>query len=347
MSRLALAALATAAFVCACAPMPPAAPARGSEPASLPAPLPASPPGTSDWVLPNDQLLVQGIPPIPRNVAEEVARYGDFRGHAFVDWHPTRREMLVGHRKAGGNTTQIYRLASPMVELEPVTDFADPVRRARYEPLSGDSIVFERSVGGDEAAQIYRLDLATRQVSVVSEPDMRHSIEGWLNLSSRLFYLSLPLDRTAEGGRRTEIVQTLTDVEFFVPVGEDGKALAWPLAQAGEFMETYHQTWGRDPLADRWRVDVFREPWDDQLWVFRRDERIQRPVREVIAHTADSIPYACPEVALLFKAKWSDLEKNKIDFSATLPLLDAARRAWLAHALEIAHPEHPWLADLS
>ena len=217
MSRLALAALATAALLSACAPMPPAAPAPRDV-----ATAPASPGGTAgggDWIRPNDKLVVQGIPPIPRSVAEEVARYADFRGHGFVDWHPFRREMLVGYRRAGGSTTQIYRLTAPMGELEPVTDFADPVRQARYEPLTGESILFERSSGGDEAAQIYRLDLATRQVTVVSEPDMRHSMAGWLNLSSRLLYFSVPLDRTAAGGRRTEIVQTLTLVDPANPGG--------------------------------------------------------------------------------------------------------------------------------
>ena len=156
---------------------------------------------------------MQSIPPIPKALADEVARYTDFRGHGFVDWHPTRREMLVSYRKAGGNTTQIYRLASPLGELEPLTDFADPVRNASYEPLAGDSIVFERSSGGDEAAQIYRLDLATRQVTVVSEPNLRNDMQGWLHKSSRLLYLSVPLDRTASGGSRTEIAQTLTLVD--------------------------------------------------------------------------------------------------------------------------------------
>ena len=208
MQRLALAALATAALLCACAPMPPA---------------PTATPGTSTaaaravsagaTIAPNANLVVQGIPAIPQSIADEVARYTDFRGHGFVGWHPTRREMLVSHRKAGANTTQIYRLAAPLGELEPLTDFADPVRNASYEPISGDAIVFERSSGGDEAAQIYRLDLATRQVTVVSEPNLRHDLQGWLHKTSRLLYLSVPLDRTAAGGSRAEIAQTLTLVD--------------------------------------------------------------------------------------------------------------------------------------
>ena len=205
MSLRALAVLASAALLAACAPMP-AAPPVATRPA-------VATPNAGDVIAPNANLVVQGIPPIPKGLADEVARYTDFRGHGFVDWHPARREMLVAHRRAGADTTQIYRLASPLGELEPLTDFADPVRNARYEPLLGDSIVFTRSTGGDEAAQIYRLDLATRQVTVVTESNLRNDMQGWLHKSSQLLYLSVPLDRTAAGGSRAEIAQTLTLVD--------------------------------------------------------------------------------------------------------------------------------------
>ena len=218
MSRTALAALASAALLAACAPLPPVPPCRRAARAAAMAAAPA-PAVPGDWVKANDQLVVQGIPPIPTSVVQEVARYADFRGHGFVDWHPSRREMLVVHRKAGASTAQIHRLAAPMGQLEQITDFSEPVSKAMYEPLTGDSIVFERSTGGNEAAQIYRLDPATRQVTLVSEPDMRHDMAGWLNLSSRLIYSSVPLDRTAAGGRRDEIAVTLSVVDPANPAG--------------------------------------------------------------------------------------------------------------------------------
>jgi dipeptidyl aminopeptidase/acylaminoacyl peptidase len=217
MSRHALAVLVSAGLLAACAPLPPAPPAPPSAAAPTPAvAAPAAlPPG--DWVKPNDKLVIQGIPPIPSSIVRDVARYADFRGHGFADWHPAKREMLVVHRK--GNTAQIFRLATPMGELEQLTDFADPVTQASYEPLTGDSIVFERSSGGSEASQIYRLDLATQQVSAVAAPDMRNDMGPWLHLSSRLIYSSVPLDRTAAGGTRAEIVQTLTLVDPANPEG--------------------------------------------------------------------------------------------------------------------------------
>ncbi|MFN7780669.1 MAG: S9 family peptidase, partial [Betaproteobacteria bacterium] len=49
-------------------------------------------------VIPNANLRVENIPPIPQALAERVAAYTEFRGVGFADWHPTRREMLVSHR---------------------------------------------------------------------------------------------------------------------------------------------------------------------------------------------------------------------------------------------------------
>lgn len=162
---------------------------------------------------PNANLVVQGIPPIPLSLVAQVEKYTDFRGHGFVEWHPQRREMLVTHRKAGGNTAQLFRVAGPMAEPEQLTDFADPVTSATYEPREGKYLVFERSTGGSEADQIYRLDLESRQVALLTEPSERHGIEGWLHHSSQLIISSVPLDRTAQGGTRSTVTQTLTLID--------------------------------------------------------------------------------------------------------------------------------------
>jgi hypothetical protein len=65
----------------------------------------------------------------------------------------------------------------------------------------------------------------------------------------------------------------------------------------------------------------------------------------VIAFTTDGIPYQQPEIALLFKAKHTR-DKDQADFDTVLPLLGPDRRGWLADALTLVHPEHPWLRAL-
>ena len=106
------------------------------------------------------------------------------------------------------------------------------------------------------------------------------------------------------------------------------------------------QTWVREPESGLWRLEVFREPSAGDTWLFRRDPTIALPHERLIERTEDGIPYGRPEVILLFKAKRADEEKNRADFAATLPRLEAERRRWLRDALERVHPGHAWLAEL-
>ena len=147
--------------------------------------------------------------------------------------------------------------------------------------------------------------------------------------------------------RFAELASLLSGFEFFIPVSGPGDGMVWPLDQAGEFLQEHHQTWVREPETGLWRLDIFREPSDNDTWIFRRDERIRLSFRELILHTEVGIPYARPDVALLFKAKWSDLAKNQQDFAAVLPRLGPARRRWLKDALELVHPEHEWIPELT
>ena len=138
--------------------------------------------------------------------------------------------------------------------------------------------------------------------------------------------------------RFAEVREALAGFELVVV----GGGLAWPLSE--ETLSTHHQTWVREP-GGSWRLDVFRDPWEDDVWTFRRYPRIRLPAASLISRTSDGIPYAQPEVALLFKAK-ATRPKDEADFATVLPLLDAHRRLWLRDALALAHPGHAWLESL-
>jgi dipeptidyl aminopeptidase/acylaminoacyl peptidase len=158
---------------------------------------------------PNANLVLQGVPPIPQSLVERVQRYNDFRGHGLVDWHPLQRHMLVAHRKAGDTLVQLHLLRGPMQPPEQLTHDSEPVTSGSFEPREGRYVVFTRSSGGNEAAQLYRLDLDTRKVSLLTDPDFRHGAPVWLNDGRRLLVSAVPLDRTAQGGRRAEVTTTL------------------------------------------------------------------------------------------------------------------------------------------
>lgn len=106
------------------------------------------------------------------------------------------------------------------------------------------------------------------------------------------------------------------------------------------------QCWVLDPVANRWRTDIFLEPGDGRTWISHRDDRVRRPWPEVVARTPDGIPYLRPEIVLFYKAKHRR-DKDEADFDRALPRLDPAGRHWLAGTLDLVHPGHAWRDRLS
>ncbi len=144
--------------------------------------------------------------------------------------------------------------------------------------------------------------------------------------------------------RLREFVEPLAGVGLELHPIVDGRA--FPLAEVDDdALAESHQTWALDRTAGAWRVDLFREPSDGDTWIARRDESIRMSYATLIEHTADGIPYARPEVTLLFKAKHTR-PKDEADFAAVLPRLTLPDRRWLADALELVHPGHRWLPEL-
>jgi len=140
--------------------------------------------------------------------------------------------------------------------------------------------------------------------------------------------------------RFAQIARRFPDIDFYVPI--DGALVA----ASPDTLAAGHQTWALDRAAGRWRFDVFREPHDGDVWICRRDTRIRRPYAELIRRDASGLPFLAPEVALLFKAK-APRDKDRADFTGTLPLLDTDQRRWLADAITLVHPDHPWRIDLA
>jgi Aminoglycoside-2''-adenylyltransferase len=139
--------------------------------------------------------------------------------------------------------------------------------------------------------------------------------------------------------RFAELRSALGDMEL-VAIG-DGRA--WPLTDST--LATHRQTWVREREGAPWRLDIIREPWENDVWIYRRDPTIRLPAADLVRRTADGIPYARPEVIVLFKAR-APSAKDEADFETVLPELDSGRRAWLREALALAHPEHQWLERL-
>ena len=102
--------------------------------ALAPAGLAQTPAGGPATIPPTDNLVVEGVPPIPATLADDVWRYTEFRAAAFSSWHPTRREMLVSTRF--GNTNQAHVVRAPGGARTQVTFFPERVAGASFEPVA-------------------------------------------------------------------------------------------------------------------------------------------------------------------------------------------------------------------
>ena len=119
-----------------------------------------------------------------------------------------------------------------------------------------------------------------------------------------------------------------------------------PLSQHPDAAETptCSNLWLRESGSSPWEYDIILMDGDAEAWTYKRDRRITRPFDDLL-WTVDGIDYLRPAIQLLHKAPGLR-PQDQHDFDACLPQLDPADRRWLAWALEIAHPEHPWITDL-
>jgi len=139
-------------------------------------------------VIPSENLVVDGVPKIPTSLAEKADRYTSFRTALLLSWHPLKRTMLVGTRFC--NALQVHQLDSPGGARTQLTFFHDAIRGASFQPKFGKYFVFEKDIGGNEFDQIYRYDLATGEVTLLTDGKSRNILGAWSQAGDRIAYTS-------------------------------------------------------------------------------------------------------------------------------------------------------------
>jgi dipeptidyl aminopeptidase/acylaminoacyl peptidase len=121
----------------------------------------------SEQIVPNENLVVEGVPAISASLAASVERYSNYRGASIASWHPERREMLISTRFA--DVPEIHLVKMPGGDRSQLTFYPDPVGVAHFNPANGASFVFMKDVGGGEFYQFYRYDSGTGDVTLLTD----------------------------------------------------------------------------------------------------------------------------------------------------------------------------------
>jgi len=147
---------------------------------------------------PSDNLVVDGIPPIPAELAEQVGRYTESRAATFQDWHPTRPEILITTRF--GDTSQIHRVIAPGGARTQLTFFPDRIDGGSFQPIKGDYFIFSKSTGGNEFNQNYRYNFSDGEITLLTDGKSKNSEPIWSNQGDRVAYTS-----TRRNGADTDV----------------------------------------------------------------------------------------------------------------------------------------------
>jgi hypothetical protein len=104
--------------------------------------------------------------------------------------------------------------------------------------------------------------------------------------------------------------------------------------------------WIRRPGDELWAFELLTEERRGEAWVYRRDERLSLPAEKLTIETDTGWRVITPEVQLLYKSK-ALRTKDRQDFDAVAPHLNAAQCSWLRDALFAGDPGHAWVVDLA
>ena len=145
-----------------------------------------------------ENLVVQNVPPVPASIVELAGRYSENRSAFPTDWHPQRRELLIGTRFA--NTYQAHLVKMPAGARQQLTFFNEPVYGGKFQPTLGDYMVFQKDIGGGEWYQMYHYDLNTGDTTLLTDGKSRNITGPWSTRGDRIAYTS-----TRRTGQDTDV----------------------------------------------------------------------------------------------------------------------------------------------
>ena len=118
-------------------------------------------------IVPNENLIVENIPAIPKSLNEKTKKYSESRGASLTAVHPNGKELIMVTRFA--STNQLHKLSQPMGARKQLTFFDEPVNFADYEPTKGEYLIYSKDIGGNEFGQLFKLDLKAMESTLLTD----------------------------------------------------------------------------------------------------------------------------------------------------------------------------------
>jgi dipeptidyl aminopeptidase/acylaminoacyl peptidase len=206
-------------------------------------------------------LVLDNIPSVDSPLTGKLDDYMNSRGASFVDWLPDGG-VLIATRF--GDVEQLHRVAMPLGDREQLTFYREPVTSARSpQSAVAPGFVFLKDQGGNEFAQVYWYDTATRAVRMLTDGK---GLNGGLSWS--------------HDGRRVAFHSTGRDgVSYDLFVAEPANNLAAPRLVFNGFQKNWSvQDWSPDDT--RLLINNFVSANESHLYVMDLATAALTPVSE-------------------------------------------------------------------
>ena len=172
-------------------------------------------------------VVTAEVPVVPAEIFERLAQYSNVRGAGFRGWSPDGNGLLI--RTRFGNSVQLHRVYEPGGRREQITFYDEPVSGS-FVPEDAGKLLLAMSRGGDENTQIYLLDRAKYETTLLTDGVSRNEPGPALHDGSRLIVHS-----NRRNGRDTDLYaadlcQPGAPLELLMETdGEFWQAVDWTL----------------------------------------------------------------------------------------------------------------------
>lgn len=145
---------------------------------------------SANILIPNPNLIADGLPDISEEIIADVQKYTDFRPTLFLDLHPSQPQMLVKTRPEQAQVMQLYRVDDADGKAVCLTTFPDAIASALYQPTEGLYCVFNKDVDGTEKYQNYRYDFDTGSITLLTDGKSRNQLGIWSATGDKMAFTS-------------------------------------------------------------------------------------------------------------------------------------------------------------
>ncbi len=135
----------------------------------------------------NGNLVMEDVPPIPAGIVDSLNRFQNVRSAGFTGWTEDGSGIYVTTRF--GDLNQIHKVGMPGGARTQLTFYKEPVYGVSRQP-GGASLIFTRDAGGSEFAQIFLLDPASGDATLLTDGESRNGAVIWDRQGRRIAYQS-------------------------------------------------------------------------------------------------------------------------------------------------------------